>query len=74
MNLPPHLLPPDGLTSDQAVALKLDDAPPPALAGALAAILTRLARAETAPALDARDTLSSDHFVFAMPPLTTRPQ
>jgi hypothetical protein len=75
LNTPaPDLLPPDGLTLDQAAALELEPAAPPALASAVAAILTRLAKADLWPALDARDTLSKDQIVFAFPPLTTRPQ
>jgi hypothetical protein len=54
----PYLLPPATLTSDQAAALELESAPPPALAAALIAILTRLAKAESTPPLDARDTLA----------------
>ncbi len=69
----PYLLQPDGITPEQAAALALDAAPPPALAAALTAILTRLAKAETSPALDACATLSTDHSLFALPPLTSRP-
>ena len=70
---PPHLLPPEGWTTEQAGALPLDPAPPPALTAALVAILSRLAKAESAPALDARDTLSTDQMIVALPPLTSRP-